>query len=96
MTNIEISASEFARTNKGLITVLKAVSAAGDDGITTRKLLRKIGMIGYGLQLLERAHALGYVRRIPKDAPSPKEFPQPRYNYITAKGKKLLAQLEGE
>jgi hypothetical protein len=91
---IEVSASEFARTNKGLITVLKAVAAAGDDGITTRKLYKKIGMIGYGGTLLERAYSLGYVRRVPAESPAwRKEFPEPRYNYITKKGKELLKQL---
>ena len=91
--NIEISAEDFARTNKGLITVLKAVAQAGDDGITTRKLLKRIGMIGYGLTLVERAYSQGYIKRVPKDPPAKDEFPKPRYNYITSKGKKLLAQL---
>jgi hypothetical protein len=48
---IEVLAVDFARTNRGLIIVLKAIQKAGDDGISTRKLLRKIGMIGYGEQL---------------------------------------------
>jgi hypothetical protein len=91
---IEVSPEEFARTNKGLITVLKAVASAGEDGITTRKLFKKIGMIGYGETLVERAYALGYIKRVPPAPPSPDEFPKPRYNYITAKGKKLLAQLQ--
>jgi hypothetical protein len=92
-SKIEVSAVEFVRMNKGLITVLKAVAQAGDDGITTRKLLRKIGMIGYGLTLVERAYSLGYIKRIPPAPPSKDEFPQPRYNIITSKGKRLLIQL---
>jgi hypothetical protein len=92
---IEIPVEEFARTNKGLITVLKAVAAAGEDGITTRKLYRKIGMFGYGDTLVDRAYSLGYIRRVPKDPPvSADKFPAPRYNFIASKGKKLLAQLD--
>ena len=59
---IEISAEEFARTNRGLITVLKAVAAADDEGITTRRLFKKIGMVCYGEILVERAYKLGYIR----------------------------------
>ena len=46
---VEVSASDFARMNKGLITVLKAIQKAGDDGIPTRKLLYdEVKMIGHG------------------------------------------------
>lgn len=41
-TTIEVSAAEFARTHRGLITVLKAVAQAGDKGITTRSCLTKL------------------------------------------------------
>jgi hypothetical protein len=90
----EVSPEEFKRTNKGLITVLSAVAEAGKDGITTRKLFEKIRMFGYGETMVEKAYRLGYIRRDPPEPPAwRKEFPAPRYNIITPKGKKLLAQL---
>ncbi|MFL6483766.1 MAG: hypothetical protein ACJ70Z_03500 [Nitrososphaera sp.] len=53
---VEVSASDFARMNKGLITVLKAIQKAGDDGIPTRKLLfDEVKMIGHGELLIKRA-----------------------------------------
>lgn len=60
---IEVSAEEFARTNKGLVTVLKTITESGDDDVSTRKLLHKIRMIGYGETLIKRAESLQYIRR---------------------------------
>jgi hypothetical protein len=88
---IEVSAADFARMNKGLITVLKAVRAAGKGGISTRKLYNKIGMIGHGAKLVDRAEREGYIRR---------EWREPegkgawlRVNYITPRGKDLLRKI---
>ena len=88
---IEISAEEFARTNRGLITVLKAVAQAGNDGISTRKLLYNIRMTGYGQTLIGRAQAQGYIKRVPK--PPEKKGAWLTINYLTPKGKRLLEQL---
>jgi hypothetical protein len=83
---IEVSAAEFARTNRGLITVLKAVQKHGDEGIPTRKLLHnEIKMIGYGETLIKRAEALGYIRREEREPESGRGF-HPVYNIITPKG----------
>jgi hypothetical protein len=90
---IEISAAEFARFNKGLITVLKAVQSAGADGISTRRLLYKIKMTGYGQTLINRAEKQGYIRREKRKPDSGRGFP-PVYNILSAKGKKLLTQLK--
>ena len=92
MTVIEISAEEFARTNKGLITVLKAVAQAGDNGISTRKLLYKIHMTGYGQTLIHRAKTQGYIKRVPN--PPEKKGGWLTINYLTPKGKRLLGLLE--
>jgi hypothetical protein len=92
MTFIEIPAEEFARTNRGLITVLKAVAESGDDGIPTRKLLRKIGMIGYGEALIKRAESLQYLKREKREPANGVGF-HSVYNMLTPKGKKLLTQL---
>lgn len=94
--DIEVSAAEFARMNKGLITVLKAVQKAGSEGISTRKLLYdEIKMIGYGQTLVKRAEALGYIRREKREPESGRGFP-PVYNIITMKGRKLMNQLNDE
>ncbi|MFL6474836.1 MAG: hypothetical protein ACJ701_07505 [Nitrososphaera sp.] len=53
---VEVSASDFACMNKRLITVLKAIQKAGDDGSRTRKLLYdEVKMIGHGELLIKRA-----------------------------------------
>jgi hypothetical protein len=92
---IEISAEEFARTNRGLITVLKAIAESGKDGIPTRKLLNRIRMIGYGETLIKRAESLQYIRREMREPQSGRGF-HPVYNVLTHKGKMLLAQLNAE
>ena len=56
--------------NKGLIAVPRAVKGGGKEGISTRKLLRKIGMIGYGGELIKRAEALQYIRCEARDPDS--------------------------
>ena len=92
MPSIEISAEEFARTNRGLITVLKAVAGSGKEGIPTRKLLNKIKMIGYGETLIKRAESLQYIRREKREPKNGVGFAS-IYNILTPKGKKLLTKL---
>lgn len=92
MTVIEISAEEFARANKGLITVLKAVQQAGSsDGIPTRKLLHKIHMIGYGQTLIDRAEKLGYIIREEREPEGKGAWLV--VNKLSPKGKALLRKL---
>lgn len=94
--DIEVSALEFARMNKGLITVLKVIQKAGNEGISTRNLLNdEIKMIGYGQTLVKRAEALGYIRREKREPESGRGF-HPVYNIITKKGRKLMNQLNDE
>ncbi len=89
---IEVSATDFARMNKGLITVLKAIQKYGDEGISTRKLLyNEIKMIGHGEKLLKEAEKLGYIKR--KEEPPIERGAWFVINRITLKGKKLLSQL---
>jgi hypothetical protein len=59
-TTIKIPIIEFARTNRGLIRVLKIVQEAGPSGTSTRRLLYKVRMIEYGLTLIQRAEELMY------------------------------------
>lgn len=94
MTTIEVSPSEFARANKGLITLLKAVQKAGDEGTSTRKLLYdEIKMIGYGQTLIKRAEKEGYIKRKEVKKPVGQKGAHLVMNYLTPKGKKLLSQL---
>ena len=61
---VEVSASDFGSMNKGLITVLKAIQKAGDDGIPTRKLLYdEVKMIRHGELLIKRAEREGRIKR---------------------------------
>jgi hypothetical protein len=90
---IEVSASEFARTNKALLTLLKAVAAADDRklGISTRALYAQIRMTGYGDALVDRAEREGYISR--KKMQIDDKGPWYVFNILTKKGAKLLAQL---
>jgi hypothetical protein len=91
--SIEVSAAEFARMNKGLITVLKAIQKAGNEGIPTRRLLYdEIKMIGYGQTLIKRAEKEGYISR-PKVRRPGFKGAHLRMNRLTPKGKRLLIQL---
>jgi hypothetical protein len=88
---IEVSPAEFARMNKGLITVLKAIQAAGKEGISTRKLYHRIRMTGHGDKLVRHAQQEGYIKRVPK--PPEKKGAWLMMNYLTPKGKRLLENL---
>lgn len=90
--SIEISVSDFARTHKGLITLLKAVAKAGPDGITTRKLYTKIKMTGHGDKLVDEAERKGYIVREERKPKTGVGF-YPVYNIITPEGKALLKKL---
>lgn len=93
-TTIEISAAEFSRTNKGLITLLSALQRLGGQA-STRKLLHEVKMIGYGETLIKRAEKLGYIKREKRKPGSGRGF-HPIYNILTRKGLALLEKLEEE
>lgn len=93
-SSIEISAEEFARTNRGLITLLSALQRIGGQA-STRKLLAEMKMIGYGEILIKRAEKLGYIKREKRKPDSGRGF-HPVYNILSPKGRKLLSQLQEE
>jgi hypothetical protein len=88
---IEVSAADFVRMNKGLIHLLQVIKAAGKEGISTRKLYDKIGMIGHGDKLVDRAEREGYIKRVKK--PPIKKGAWLVVNLLTPRGKQLLAKL---
>jgi hypothetical protein len=84
-------ASLFKRGNAGLAHLLLIVYRAGEDGISTVKLLEELGSIDYGQTLVRRAKKQGYIKRIIGE--SEHGHFAPVYNIITPKGKRLLEQL---
>jgi hypothetical protein len=90
---IEISAEEFARSNKALLTLLKAVAKAGKDGISTRALYAQIKMTGYGDKLVNIAERDGYIVRVRRKQKIDGKGPWYVFNILTKKGQRLLAQL---
>lgn len=96
MKKIEVSAQEFARTNKGVVNLLRAIATEGEDGeIATRQLLKKIRMVGYGQVLIKRAVAFGYIKREKREPANGVGF-WPVYNILTPKAKSLLQLLNNE
>ena len=90
-TNIDVSAADFARVNKGLIHLLQAIDSSPGGSISTVKLLTKLKSTGYGQIIIRRAVSEGYVAR--KERP-----PHGKGNYLvvndlTPKGKALLSKL---
>jgi hypothetical protein len=84
---IKVSAAEFARTNKGLISVLRALQRMGGEA-STRRLLKEIKTTGYGQVLIGRAEVMGYITREDRE-------PEGKGNWLvvnklTQKGKRLL------
>ena len=90
-TSIEVSAEDFARINKGLIHLLKAIDGNPGGSISTVRLLTKLKSTGYGQHIIRRAVRDGYVVR-------KERRPQGKGNYLvvnhlTPKGKALLEKL---
>jgi len=88
---IEISASEFARSNKALLTLLRAVHDAGKQGVSTRALYKQIRMTGYGDSLVRIAEKEGYIYREKRQIDD--KGPWYKFNILTKKGQRLLTQL---
>lgn len=83
----------FKRGNYSLLRLLSIVNAAGPQGISTLKLLDKIGSRAtYTQNVINRATKEGLIKRMPGKQPGPGQFP-PVYNKITNKGKGLLVAL---
>jgi hypothetical protein len=80
----------FQRGNIGLARLLFALYHAGEEGITTNKLLQQLGSTNHAQAFIKRAEKEGLIKRILEDPPIPDEFPRPRYNIITERGKQLL------
>lgn len=93
---IRVSTAEFARTNKGLLRLLKAVEKAGDDGIATRNLLNDIHMTGYGQTLIRRAEERGFIKREERPPEKGRKGAWLKVNILTKKGKQLLQKLNEE
>jgi hypothetical protein len=92
---VEIPPSEFLRTHRGLVRLLKAIEKAGDKGITTRELCYKVftSRDSFCIKQLEFAEEQGYIAR---DTVSIGRRGHPyTVNKITTKGKKLLQELKG-
>ena len=62
----------------------------GDEGIRTNKLLQRLGSTNHAQAFIKRAEKEGLIKRIPEEPPRKDEFPPPRYNIITDKGRQLL------
>ena len=80
----------FQPRNIGLARLLFALYHACEEGITTNKLLQQLGSTNYAQSFIKRAEKEGLIKCIPEDPPAPDEFPRPRYNIITERGKQLL------
>ena len=93
--NNDVSAKEFAQSNKGLIHLLRTIDKEGGE-ISTRKLLEAMDNWGYhGQNMIRIAEKEGFIEREVGVKPGPGQF-DPMYNILTSKGKKLLSQLNIE
>lgn len=77
------------RGNIGLTRFLIALNNAGEDGISTVRLLKKLGSIHHGQTFIKRAEREGLIKRKRGEPPGPGQF-APMYNIITQRGKDLL------
>jgi hypothetical protein len=78
----------FKRGNVGLARLLIAVNAAGEEGISTVKLLQQLNSTNHAQAFIRRAEREGLIERI-KGKSEYGHFP-PVVNRITEKGKQLL------
>jgi hypothetical protein len=61
--SIEVSTSDFASMNQGLIHLLQAIDRSPSGSISTVKLLKKLKSTGYGQHIIRRAVKEGYIAR---------------------------------
>jgi hypothetical protein len=76
--------------NIGLARLLLAVYAAGDEGITTVKLLRQLNSITHGQAFLSRAAREGLIKRKRVPKPTGQKGNYFTVNRITKQGKQLV------
>jgi hypothetical protein len=80
----------FKRGNYSMLRLLSILSAAGDSGMPTLKLLDTIGSHAtYTQNIITKAYKLGLITREVGEPPVAGQF-APTINTITAKGKQLL------
>ena len=80
------------RGNYTLLRLLIITKAAGPDGITTLALLNELGSKADHINhIINNAEKAGYIKRVKGESENG-HFP-PVYNILTAKGKRLLANL---
>lgn len=88
---IEVSTSDFASMNQGLIHLLQAIDSSPSGSISTVKLLKKLKSTGYGQYIIRRAVREGYIAR--KEQVPQGKGNYLKVNYLTPKGKVLLKKL---
>src|ERR671918_2816176 len=80
----------FKRGNYSLLRLLSILSAAGEKGMPTLKLLDEIGSHAtYTQNIITKAHKAGLITRELGEPPVAGQF-APVYNTITPEGKRLL------
>jgi hypothetical protein len=89
--SIEVSTSDFASMNQGLIHLLQAIDSSPRGSISTVKLLRKLKSTGYGQHIIRRAVKEGYIAR--KEQVPQGKGNYLKVNYLTPSGKVLLRKL---
>ena len=89
--SIEVSTSDFASMNQGLIHLLQAIDSSPSGSISTVKLLKKLKSTGYGQHIIRRAVKEGYIAR--KEQVPQGKGNYLKVNYLTPKGKVLLKKL---
>jgi hypothetical protein len=89
--SIEVSTSDFASMNQGLIHLLQAIDRSPSGSISTVKLLKKLKSTGYGQHIIRRAVKEGYIAR--KEQVPQGKGNYLKVNYLTPKGKVLLKKL---
>jgi hypothetical protein len=93
MTAIRIGVplQEWARHNKVMIELLRALKEHDNDGLSTMQLLQKVNRTHNAQEMIKRAEQYGYIKRVSK-APKTKGN-WLVINYLTPKGKQLLDKL---
>jgi hypothetical protein len=89
--SIEVSTSDFANMNQGLIHLLQAIDSSPGGSISTFKLLKKLKSTGYGQHIIRRAVKEGYIAR--KEQPPEGKGNYLLLNYLTPRGKALLKKI---
>jgi hypothetical protein len=89
--SIEVSTSDFASMNQGLIHLLQAIDSSPSGSISTVKLLKKLKSTGYGQHIIRRAVKEGYIAR--KEQVPQGKGNYLKVNYLTPSGKVLLRKL---